>query len=31
MKGKNQKSSNNVLPVVNYIPTFRNIQKLKTK
>ena len=31
MKGKNQKSSNIILPLVNPVSTFRNIQKPKTK
>ena len=31
MKGKNQKSSNIILPLVNHVPTFKNIQKPKIK
>ena len=31
MSEKNQKSNSNVLPLVNHVPTFRNIKKSKTK
>ena len=31
MKEKNQKSSNTILPLVNHVSTFKNIQKQKTK
>ena len=31
MMGKNKKSKSNVLPVVNHVSSFKNIQKSKTK
>ena len=31
MTGKNQKSSSNVLPLINHVSSFKNIQKSKIK